>query len=83
MAVFFHLRKKQQGMMMASCNLSTQETEAGGVQIEGQPGGRRTVEGVNSSMIYLIHGKKFCKSHNVPPRSTKKKKKKKRAAWVT
>jgi hypothetical protein len=28
-------------------------------------------------MIYLIHGKKFCKSHNVPPRSTKKKKKKK------
>jgi hypothetical protein len=24
------------------------------------------VEGVNSSMIYLIHCKNFCKCHNVP-----------------
>jgi hypothetical protein len=27
------------------------------------------MEGVNSSMIYLIH-KNFCKCHNVPPLST-------------
>jgi hypothetical protein len=26
--------------------------------------------GVNSSMIYLMHCKNFCKSHNVPPPST-------------
>jgi hypothetical protein len=25
----------------------------------------RVVEGVNSSMIYLIHWKNFCKCHNV------------------
>jgi hypothetical protein len=25
--------------------------------------------GVNSSMIYLIYGKKFCKCHNVPQHS--------------
>jgi hypothetical protein len=32
--------------------------------------------GVNSSMIYLIHCKNFCKSHNVlPPSSIIKKKK--------
>jgi hypothetical protein len=28
------------------------------------------VEGINSSMIYLIHYKNFCKCHNVPPPST-------------
>jgi hypothetical protein len=35
-------------------------------------GGREciVVEGVNSSMIYLIHCKNFCKCHNVPPTST-------------
>jgi hypothetical protein len=27
-------------------------------------------EGVNSSMIYLIHCKNSCKCHNVPPPST-------------
>jgi hypothetical protein len=27
-------------------------------------------EGVNSSMIYLIQCKNFCKCHNVPPPST-------------
>jgi hypothetical protein len=26
--------------------------------------------GVNSSMIYLIYCKNFCKCHNVPPPST-------------
>jgi hypothetical protein len=31
---------------------------------------RRGVERMNSSMIYLIHCKKFCKCHNVPPPST-------------
>jgi hypothetical protein len=30
------------------------------------------VEGVNWSMIYLIHCKKFCKCHNVPPLHNKK-----------
>jgi hypothetical protein len=32
------------------------------------------MEGMNSSMIYLIHGKNFCKCHNVPPPSTTKNK---------
>jgi hypothetical protein len=27
-------------------------------------------EGVNSSLIYLIHSKNFCKCHNVCPPST-------------
>jgi hypothetical protein len=31
---------------------------------------KRMVEGVNSSMIYLIHCKNFCKCHNVPQPST-------------
>jgi hypothetical protein len=36
----------------------------------GEKGGeRRAVEGVNSSMIYLIC-KNFCKCHNVPLPST-------------
>jgi hypothetical protein len=33
-------------------------------------GERRAVEGVNSSMIYLIHCKSLCKWYNVPPPST-------------
>jgi hypothetical protein len=33
-------------------------------------GGRKAVERVNSSIIYLIHCKNFCKCHNVPPPST-------------
>jgi hypothetical protein len=28
------------------------------------------MEGVNSSMMYLIYYKNFCKCHNVPPLST-------------
>jgi hypothetical protein len=28
------------------------------------------LEGMNSSKIYLIHYKNFCKCHNVPPLST-------------
>jgi hypothetical protein len=35
---------------------------------------RRMVEGVNSSMIYLIHCKNLCKCHNVPPPAQKRKK---------
>jgi hypothetical protein len=31
---------------------------------------RRVLDGVNSSMIYLIYCKNFCKCHNVPPPST-------------
>jgi hypothetical protein len=43
--------------------------------------GRRVVEGVNSSMMYLIHYKNFCKPHNVLlPRITLKRKKEKR--WI-
>jgi hypothetical protein len=34
--------------------------------------------GVNSSMIYLIYCKNFCKCHNVPPSSTAIKAKKKK-----
>jgi hypothetical protein len=33
-------------------------------------GKRRMMEEVNSSMIYLIHCKNFCKCHNVPPPGT-------------
>jgi hypothetical protein len=33
---------------------------------------KKSGEGVNSRMIYLIHCKNFCKCHNVPPPSTKK-----------
>jgi hypothetical protein len=36
----------------------------------------REVEGVNSSMIYLMHCKNLCKCYNVPPPSTTIKKKK-------
>jgi hypothetical protein len=35
------------------------------------------VEGVNSCMIYLIHGNNLCKCHNTLPPSTKIKGKKK------
>jgi galactitol-specific phosphotransferase system IIB component len=38
-------------------------------------GERGIVEGVNSSMIYLMYCKNFCKSHNVPLTSTTIKKK--------
>jgi hypothetical protein len=38
---------------------------------------RSSVEGVNSSMLYLIHCKNFYKCHNVPPPSTKIKERKK------
>jgi hypothetical protein len=42
------------------------------ILVETIPGmGRgRMVEGVNSSMIYLIHCKNLCKCYNVPPPST-------------
>jgi hypothetical protein len=32
----------------------------------GGEGKRRMMEGINSSMIYLIYCKNFCKCHNVP-----------------
>jgi hypothetical protein len=37
---------------------------------EGGKGYRRMVEGVNSSMIYFMCCKNFCKCHNVPPPRT-------------
>jgi hypothetical protein len=36
----------------------------------GERGIRRMVECVNSSMMYLIYCKNFCKCHNVTPPST-------------
>jgi hypothetical protein len=33
-------------------------------------GGRREMEGVNSSMIYLTYCKNLCKCYSVPPPST-------------
>jgi hypothetical protein len=36
-------------------------------------GWRRAVEGVNSTIMYLICCKNFCKYHNVPPAQLKKK----------
>jgi hypothetical protein len=43
---------------------------------------RRTVEMVNSGMIYMIHCKTFCKYHNeIPPSTAIKKKKKKVKIW--
>jgi hypothetical protein len=33
----------------------------------GEGGWRRMMEGVNSSMIYLIYCKNFCKYHNLTP----------------
>jgi hypothetical protein len=45
--------------------------------VPGIGGGRGLKEsrrGMNSSMIYLIHSKNFCKSHNIPPHSTIRKK---------
>jgi hypothetical protein len=42
----------------------------------GEGGKRRVVEGVNSSMIYLIHCKNLYKYHTVFPPSTAIKKKK-------
>jgi hypothetical protein len=43
-------------------------------------GERRAAEGVNSTMIYLIYCKNFCKCHNVPP-APQLKKKKERMEW--
>jgi hypothetical protein len=40
------------------------------IQEWGEEGKRRMVEGVNSTLIYLIYYKTFCKNHNVPPPST-------------
>jgi hypothetical protein len=40
-------------------------------------GWRKMVEGMNSSTIYLLYCKNFCKCHNVPPPSNKKKERKK------
>jgi hypothetical protein len=42
----------------------------------GRGGRGRVEEGVNSSMIYLIHCKNLCKCHNEPPPSTIKEKRK-------
>jgi hypothetical protein len=40
---------------------------------------RRAVEGLNSSMVYLIQCKNLCKCHNkFPPTTTKKEKKQER-----
>jgi hypothetical protein len=36
----------------------------------GKGGWKTAAEVVNSSMIYLIHCKNFCKYYNVPPLST-------------
>jgi hypothetical protein len=33
----------------------------------GRGGIRRMMEGMNSSIMYLIYCKNFCKCHNVPP----------------
>jgi hypothetical protein len=41
------------------------------IPVETIPGmGGKQVEGVNSSMIYFIHCKNFCKCHNVSPPNT-------------
>jgi hypothetical protein len=48
------------------------------IPVETIPGIWGGVEGVNSSMIYLIQCKNLCKCHNVPPPSTTIKKKKER-----
>jgi hypothetical protein len=40
------------------------------IPIETIPGIGRVVEGVNSSIIYLIYCKNLCKCHNVPLPST-------------
>jgi hypothetical protein len=52
--------------------------------VDGE-GKRRVVEGVNSSKIYLIHCKNFCKGHNVSPLSTMIQKTnffKKKSSWT-
>jgi hypothetical protein len=40
----------------------------------GEGGLRRAMERVNSTMIYLIYCRNFCKCHNVLPASTTTKK---------
>jgi hypothetical protein len=41
---------------------------------QGKGGDERAVEGVNSSVIYLIHCKNLCKCYNVPPQYNNNKK---------
>jgi acyl CoA:acetate/3-ketoacid CoA transferase beta subunit len=38
--------------------------------VPGMRGGKGSREGVNSSMVYLMHFKNLCKNSNVPPSST-------------
>jgi hypothetical protein len=40
------------------------------IPVETIPGMGGMVEGINSSMIYLIHCRNFCKCNNVPPPCT-------------
>jgi hypothetical protein len=40
------------------------------IQESGEAGLGKEVEGVNSSMIYLIYYKSLCKYSNIPPLST-------------
>jgi hypothetical protein len=48
----------------------------------GKRGKRRLVEGVNSSTMYLIYCKNFCKYLNVPPTQHNNKRKRKRnSVW--
>jgi hypothetical protein len=51
--------------MYVNMKLVTIETVPG---IRG--GGDRAVDGVNSSMIYLLYCRNFCKCYNIPPPST-------------
>jgi hypothetical protein len=37
---------------------------------KGDRGLKEIIEGVNSSKMYFIHCKNFCKCHNAPPPST-------------
>jgi hypothetical protein len=46
-------------------------------------GMKENVGGMNSSMIYLMYCKKFCKCHLIPPLSTTIKKKKERNIFMT
>jgi hypothetical protein len=56
--------------MLSKCKIIPIETVPG----IGEAEITRAVEGVNSSMIYLIHCKNLCKCHNISPLSTIKKK---------
>jgi hypothetical protein len=48
--------------MYVNAKMIVVETIPGG----GERGQRRIMEGVNSSVMYLIHCKNFCKCPNVP-----------------